>query len=67
MADKSYTVRAARCDHTSNFEEIYDTLKQITAPLKSSWEKIEKAKKIVIKFNMMKLKKNIVYFEGRRR
>jgi len=67
MADKSYTVRAARCDHTSNFEEIYDTLKQITAPLKSSWKKIEKAKKIVIKFNMMKPKKNIVYFEGRRR
>jgi len=66
MADKPYTVRAARCDHTSSFEEIYDTLKRLTAPLKSSWKKIEKAKKIVIKFNMMSLNENIVYFEGRR-
>ena len=66
MAEKAYRVRAAQCDHRASFEEIYETLKRITDPLKSSWARIEKAKKIVIKFNMMKPIDNVVYFEGRR-
>ncbi|MBI3970209.1 MAG: DUF362 domain-containing protein [Chloroflexi bacterium] len=70
MADvtgKAYTVRAARCDHRASEEEIYQTLRRITDPLARSWEKIERANKVVIKLNMMKLPERIVYFEGRRR
>ena len=48
-------------------EEIYQTLRKITDPLTRSWSKIEKAKKVVIKFNMMKLPDRIEYFRGRRR
>ncbi len=66
MAEKKYRVRAARCDHRAPEEEVYRTLKRITDPLTRSWEKIEKAKRVVIKFNMMKLTDQIVYFEGRR-
>jgi uncharacterized protein (DUF362 family) len=66
MSSRAYTVRAARCDHRASYEEIYETLKRITAPLTRSWERIEKAKKIAMKFNMMMPKDNIVLFEGRR-
>jgi uncharacterized protein (DUF362 family) len=67
MSAKPYTVRAARCDHRASEDEIYQTLRRITDPLTRSWEKIERARKVVIKFNMMKLPDRIVYFEGRRR
>lgn len=66
MAEKKYKVRAARCDHRASEEEVYQTLRRITDPLTRSWEKVEKAKKVVIKFNMMKPKDQIAYFEGRR-
>lgn len=67
MAGKQYAVRAAHCDHRASDEEIYETLKRITDPLTRSWEKLQKAKKIVIKFNMMKNPDGVYYFEGRRR
>ena len=66
MAEKSYRVRAARCDHRASEEEVYRTLKRITDPLTRSWEKVEKAKRVVIKFNMMKPVEQIATFEGRR-
>ena len=66
MSDKQYSVRAARCDHrTATNEEVYQTLSHITDPLTRSWEKLEKAKKIVLKFNMMH--PNVEHFRGRRR
>ena len=66
MSDTQYTVRAAHCDHqTATNEQVYETLRRITDPLTSSWEKLEKAGKIVIKFNMMHSK--VQYFRGRRR
>ena len=64
--DKDYCVRAAHCDHKATDEEIYDTLKRITDPLDRSWEKLEAAKKIVIKMNIMMPEDRIVRFEGRR-
>jgi hypothetical protein len=64
---KAYTVRAAHCDHRASDEEIYRTLRRITEPLARSWSKIERADKVVIKLNMMKLPDSIHYFEGRRR
>ena len=64
--NRKYRVRAARCDHlTATNEEVYETLRRVTDPLTRSWEKLEKAKKIVIKFNMMHT--NVEYFRGRRR
>tara|TARA_B100000029_G_scaffold516827_3_gene635513 strand:- start:14581 stop:15798 length:1218 start_codon:yes stop_codon:yes gene_type:complete len=66
MSKKDYTVRAAQCDHKADYNYIYETLKQITAPLTKSWKRIEKARKIVIKLNMMKPVDKIVKFQGRR-
>lgn len=67
MSEKQYTVRAAHCNHRASNEEVYQTLKRVTDPLKRSWERLERAKRIVIKFNMMKQNEDVVYFEGRRR
>ena len=67
MAEKPYRVRAAHCDHRASDEEIYRTLKRITDPLTRSWERIEKADRVAIKFNMMKPRDRIIPFEGRRR
>lgn len=67
MSEKQYKVRAAHCDYRASEEEIYQTLRRITDPLSRSWAKIEKAKKVVIKFNMIKPHERIFYFHGRRR
>lgn len=64
---KDYMTRAAHCNYQATEEEIYQTLRKITDPLTRSWSKIEKATKVVIKFNMMKLPDRIEYFRGRRR
>ena len=64
---KDYMTRATHCNYQATEEEIYQTLRKITDPLTRSWSKIEKAKKVVIKFNMMKLPDRIEYFRGRRR
>ena len=63
----AYRVRAAHCDHRSTDEQIYKTLKKITDPLERSWEKLEGAKKIALKMNVMMPPDRIVRFEGRRR
>ena len=66
MAEKQYKVRAAHCDYRAPEEEIYQTLRRITNPLSRSWDRLKKAHRIVIKFNMMKPPDQIVTFEGRR-
>ena len=67
MEGEKHRVRAARCDHRASEEEVYRTLRRITDPLTRSWEKIEKAKRVVIKLNMMKMPDSLHYFHGRRR
>ena len=64
---KDYTVRASHCDHKASEEEIYQVLARTTQPLSRSWDKLEKARTIVIKFNMIKPPERIEYFAGRRR
>ena len=59
-----YVVRAEHCNHFAEPEEIYQTLKRITDPLTSSWDRIERARRIVIKFNMMH--PNTARYKGRR-
>ncbi len=67
MSDKQYKVRASHCDHRASDEEIYQVLKRTTEPLKRSWEKLAKARRIALKFNMIKPPQRIEYFAGRRR
>ncbi|MCY3761344.1 MAG: hypothetical protein OXH50_08840, partial [Gemmatimonadetes bacterium] len=62
---KQFKVRAVRCDHRASDEEVYQALARATAPLARSWEKLEKAGRIALKFNMMHT--NVERFEGRRR
>ncbi len=67
MANRQYTVRASHCDHRASEEEIYEVLKRTTDPLERSWQKLEKARRIVLKFNMIKPPERVEYFAGRRR
>ena len=67
MGDRQYTVRASHCDHRASEQEIYEVLKRTTDPLERSWKKLEKARRIVLKFNMIKPPERIEYFAGRRR
>ena len=65
--EKSYTVRAAHCAYRASADEIYRALSVITGPLDRSWRRIERADRVVIKLNMMKLPEKIAYLHGRRR
>ena len=67
MGDRQYAVRASHCDYRASEEEIYEILKRTTDPLERSWKKLEKARRIVLKFNMIKPPERIEYFAGRRR
>ncbi|MDA0337576.1 MAG: DUF362 domain-containing protein, partial [bacterium] len=62
---KPYSVRAVRCDHQASDEEVYESLVRATAPLTRAWEKLQRARRIAIKFNMAHVK--VERFEGRRR
>jgi len=62
---KDYSVRAVRCDHRASDEEVYEHLKRATDPLTRSWERLEKAGRIALKFNMGQ--NEVQMFEGRRR
>ena len=61
----NYSVRAVYCHHRASDDEIYHHLCRIVEPLKRSIDKIQKARKIVIKTNMMRAP--IERFAGRRR
>jgi uncharacterized protein (DUF362 family) len=63
---KDYTVRAVHCDWRETDEAVYQALKRATQPLQQSWDRLRKAKKIGIKFNQDKEKRNLVTFEHHR-
>ena len=67
MGDRQYAVRASHCHHRASEEEIYEVFKRTADPLERSWKKLEKARRIVLKFNMIKPPERIEYFAGRRR
>jgi len=67
MGEKKYRVRAARCDHRATYEEIYETLCRVVDPLARSRQKLETARKVVIKTNMAFPPDRIARYEGRRR
>ncbi len=63
---KPYCVRAVRCDHRATEDEIYSTLVRITAPLQRSWERLQAARTIVVKTNMVWPPDELRYLAGRR-
>ena len=64
---QAYTVRAVHCDHRATDEEVYERLRAVTDPLSRSWERIEKARQVLIKVNMAMPPANVHRFAGRRR
>ena len=64
MSGKAYAVRASQCHHQASDEEIYQVLAKTTAPLTRSWEQLRKARRVVLKFNMMQ--SEVLRFAGRR-
>lgn len=66
MTDKAYAVRAVRCDNQATEDQIYEVLQDITAPLSRSWERLQRARRVVLKFNMMYPQERILYHAGRR-
>ena len=67
MEEKECKVRAAPLRSSGVGRGDLRTLRRITDPLSRSWERLEKAGCVAIKFNMMKPPDLIAYFEGRRR
>jgi hypothetical protein len=66
MSRKDFTVRACRCSHQSTQQQVDDALRQITEPLDRSWRKIERARHIAIKANIVWERDNIRLAEGLR-
>ena len=64
---KQYMVRAVRCSHRNGAEEVKAKLSESTESLTNAWEKIEHARKILIKTNMIFPPDEIRYYKGVRR
>jgi uncharacterized protein (DUF362 family) len=62
----NYSVRTVHSDWRASDEEVYQALKRATAPLHRSWERLRKAKRIGIKFNQDKQKKELILYQGHR-
>jgi hypothetical protein len=63
---KRFSVRARRCDHRAPDEVVYQTLRDITAPLARSWKRLEAARVVLIKTNMVWPPDQVRRFAGRR-
>jgi uncharacterized protein (DUF362 family) len=62
---KDYCVRAVQCDHRASDEQVYEALVRATTPLTRTWEKLRKADRIALKFNMGH--RDVHRYAGRRR
>lgn len=61
---KNYRVRAVQCDYRSSDEEVYRALRRATDPLDRTWERLEKAGRIAIKFNQEFAPGKVVMHQG---
>ena len=59
-----YSVRAVHCEYTADDEEVFQALSRATDPLKDTWERLSKAKRIGIKINQDKPVERWVRHEG---
>lgn len=66
MSSKAFRVRAVHCDYRASDEEIYQALKRATTPLRRSWDKLRRARRIGIKFNHHWAASRVVMYEGHR-
>jgi uncharacterized protein (DUF362 family) len=62
----NFTVRAVRCLHTSTQTDVEAAVRRITEPLTRSWARLEKARRIAIKANIVLEPENIRLTNGRR-
>jgi uncharacterized protein (DUF362 family) len=62
---QDYCVRAVQCDHRASDEQVYEALVRATTPLTRTWEKLRKADRIALKFNMGH--RDVHRYAGRRR
>jgi uncharacterized protein (DUF362 family) len=60
-AYRPYAVRAVHCSHEAGDEEVYRALQRATAPLERSWERLQRARRIVVKFNHAFRPEKLVY------
>ncbi|OGV65147.1 MAG: hypothetical protein A3K19_15885 [Lentisphaerae bacterium RIFOXYB12_FULL_65_16] len=63
---KPFAVRAAHCDHRAPEDTVFRTLERITAPLSRSWARLEAARLIAIKVNLVYSPDQIRCVNGRR-
>jgi uncharacterized protein (DUF362 family) len=63
---KPFTVRAVSCHYQSSDEQVYQALKCATDPLEGTWEKLNKAHRIGIKFNQDWTPSNVKTHAGHR-
>jgi len=63
---KAFSVRAVHCDYRASEEEVYRALKRATDPLARAWEKLERARRIGIKFNHHWSPGRVVMYQGHR-
>ncbi|MBI5834045.1 MAG: DUF362 domain-containing protein [Armatimonadetes bacterium] len=66
MAETKYQVRATRCAHDSDDASVLAALRGITDPLTQAWAKLESARTIAIKINMVWPPERIRMTAGRR-
>jgi hypothetical protein len=66
MTANDYRVRAVKCDHRAEDEEVYEALERATAPLDRAWARLGSAKTIAIKLNQDMATTRTVLFEGQR-
>jgi len=63
---KEFAVRAAYCHHQAPQAEVDETLRRITSPLAKSWRRLESARRVAIKVNMVWEPEHIRCVAGRR-
>jgi len=59
-----YRVRAVHCDHRASDQEVHAALKRATDPLERAWDKLQKARRITVKFNQAWPPDRLVYLDG---
>ncbi len=63
---RDFRVRAVQCDYRASDEEVYAALRRATDPLDRAWDRLQRARRIAIKFNQDKMDKAVVLYEGQR-
>jgi len=66
MTCANHKVRAVRCHYKASDPDVYEALCRATADLDVAWDKLRRARRIVLKFNQDSPPGQVVRFEGQR-